>query len=75
MHSRALTIVRKTAVGLAGFILLVFGLALTVLPGPAVVVIPLALALLATEFAWAHRALERLTRTLKRVKARVVTSL
>jgi hypothetical protein len=66
--SRTLTILRKTGIGLAGFILLAFGLALIVLPGPAVVVIPLALALLATEFAWARRLLQRLTGALTRLK-------
>jgi hypothetical protein len=35
------------------------GLLLLVLPGPALVVIPIGLALLALEFTWAERALER----------------
>jgi len=35
-----------------------FGIALLVLPGPAVVVIPVGLAILATEFAWARRWLK-----------------
>lgn len=42
-----------------GGTLLVVGVAMLVLPGPAVVVIPLALAVLATEFAWARRLLRR----------------
>ena len=33
------------------------GLAMTVLPGPAVVVVPVGLAMLAVEFAWARRLL------------------
>jgi hypothetical protein len=70
--NRGLTILRKTGVGLAGFILLAFGLALIVLPGPAIVVIPLALAVLATEFAWAHRLLHGLTHALKRLKTRAL---
>jgi len=36
-----------------------FGLALIVLPGPAMLVVPLGLALLATEFAWARRIIRR----------------
>jgi tellurite resistance protein TerC len=42
-----------------GGTLLVLGIAMLVLPGPAVVVIPAALALLATEFVWARRLLRR----------------
>ena len=42
----------------AGFTLLVAGLAMLVLPGPALAVIPIALAILSLEFAWAGRALE-----------------
>ena len=42
-----------------GFTLLLVGLLLIVLPGPASVVIPLALAILAGEFVWARRLLDR----------------
>jgi tellurite resistance protein TerC len=35
------------------------GVALIVLPGPAFIVIPIGLAILATEFAWARRAVVR----------------
>lgn len=38
-------------------LVVVFGLMLTVIPGPAVVVIPLGLAMLAAAFGWAHRLL------------------
>jgi uncharacterized protein (TIGR02611 family) len=41
----------------AGATLLLAGLAMLVLPGPAFVVLPLGLFLLALEFAWAERAL------------------
>lgn len=43
---------------LGGFTVLLAGLAMVVLPGPAVVVIPLGLAMLSFEFAWAERLLE-----------------
>lgn len=51
--------VRKMIVAVIGTTLVLFGLALVVLPGPAVVVVPLGLALLATEFAWARRLIRR----------------
>jgi uncharacterized protein (TIGR02611 family) len=44
---------------LVGFTVLLGGLAMLVLPGPAFVVIPIGLALLSLEFSWAERALER----------------
>jgi tellurite resistance protein TerC len=43
-----------------GFTVLLAGLAMTVLPGPAIVVIPAGLAILATEFLWARRLLDRI---------------
>ena len=46
---------RRVVVAIVGMTVLLFGVALIVLPGPAFVVIPLGLAILATEFAWARR--------------------
>lgn len=51
--------VRKLIVAVIGSTVILFGLALIILPGPAVVVVPLGLALLATEFAWARRLVRR----------------
>lgn len=48
----------RVLIALAGFTLLFAGLAMLVLPGPALAVIPVALAVLSLEFAWAGRALE-----------------
>jgi uncharacterized protein (TIGR02611 family) len=42
----------------AGVIVVVAGLAMVVLPGPALVVIPIGLAMLSLEFAWAERLLD-----------------
>lgn len=50
---------RKIVVAVVGTTVLLFGVALIVLPGPAVVVIPLGLAVLASEFAWARELLRR----------------
>jgi hypothetical protein len=49
---------RRIVVAIVGMTVLLFGIALTVLPGPAFVVIPIGLAILATEFAWARRWLK-----------------
>jgi len=50
---------RKLIVAVIGGTVLVIGIALIVLPGPAFIVIPIGLAILATEFAWARRAVTR----------------
>jgi len=44
---------RRIIIGVVGTTVLLFGVALIFLPGPAFVVIPVGLAILATEFAWA----------------------
>ncbi len=44
---------------IAGFTLLFVGVAMLILPGPAIIVIPAALAILATEFVWARRLMEK----------------
>lgn len=46
---------RRIAVAVVGGTVLAIGVALIVLPGPAMVVIPLGLAILGLEFAWARR--------------------
>ena len=50
---------RKLIVAVIGGTILLIGVALIVLPGPAFLVIPIGLAVLATEFAWAQSALAR----------------
>jgi uncharacterized protein (TIGR02611 family) len=50
---------RRVLVFVIGMTLLVVGLTLLVLPGPGLLVIFIALALLATEFAWARGLLQR----------------
>jgi uncharacterized protein (TIGR02611 family) len=54
--------VYRAAVVAAGVIVLLAGFAMTVLPGPAVVVIPIGLSLLALEFVWAEAVLEKLAK-------------
>lgn len=44
---------------IAGFVVVIAGLAMLALPGPAFVVIPVGLAMLSLQFAWAGRLLEK----------------
>ncbi|MDK2972522.1 MAG: hypothetical protein PWP23_2277 [Candidatus Sumerlaeota bacterium] len=55
---------RKVVVAVIGGTVVLLGIALLVLPGPAFIVIPLGLAILATEFVWARRWLGRARDTL-----------
>jgi uncharacterized protein (TIGR02611 family) len=55
-------VVRRVIVSIVGATILLIGIALLVLPGPAFLVIPLGLAILATEYAWARRWLKKARR-------------
>ena len=50
---------RRVVIGVIGGTIMLIGVALLVLPGPAFIVIPLGLLILGTEFAWARRLLRR----------------
>jgi uncharacterized protein (TIGR02611 family) len=54
---------KRLMVFIAGVAVLLAGVAMLALPGPGVVVIILGLVILATEFAWAERMLDRTTST------------
>jgi uncharacterized protein (TIGR02611 family) len=54
---------KRLMVFIAGAAVLLAGLAMLALPGPGVLVIILGLVILATEFAWAERVLDRTTST------------
>ena len=62
--------VRKVVIAIIGTTILVIGVALLVLPGPAFIVIPVGLAILASEFIWARRLLERGRAFVKRIRGR-----
>ena len=65
---------RRIAVAVVGGTVLAIGVALIVLPGPAFVVIPLGLAILSAEFAWArywlHKVKQRSADLLDLIKGR-----
>ncbi len=51
--------IRKIFAAIIGGTILLLGIALLVLPGPAFIVIPIGLLVLASEFAWAGHVLRR----------------
>lgn len=62
--------IRKAAVLVIGGTVLLIGIALLVLPGPAFIVIPAGLAILAIEFAWARRWLDKVREWAKAAAAK-----
>jgi uncharacterized protein (TIGR02611 family) len=54
----------------AGFTIFLGGVVMLVTPGPAFVLIPIGLAILSLEFAWAERALERSLEEAEKAKRR-----
>jgi tellurite resistance protein TerC len=67
MKANALRLLWRSLVLIVGFVVLLIGCALLVLPGPAFLVIPAGLAILALEFDWARRWLERVKRVTSNV--------
>jgi uncharacterized protein (TIGR02611 family) len=57
--------VRRVVVFVVGMTVLLLGITLIVLPGPAILVIPAGLAILGLEFRWARRLLRRARGVLK----------
>ncbi len=63
---------RKVVILILGGSVLLIGAAMVVLPGPAILVLPLGLSILALEFAWARKWLARIRKTVGDVKRRLV---
>jgi Putative transmembrane protein (PGPGW) len=60
--------IRKVVVAVIGGTVMLIGVALLVLPGPATVVIPIGLVILASEFAWARHVLQRGKRAFEKAR-------
>ncbi len=54
-----LKFLKRIVIAIVGFTVLLLGVVMIVLPGPAFIIIPLGLAILATEFVWAQRLLTK----------------
>jgi uncharacterized protein (TIGR02611 family) len=62
--------VRKAVITIVGGICLAAGIVMLVTPGPAFVLIPLGLLLLASEFKWAERAADRILQAFETLRQR-----
>jgi uncharacterized protein (TIGR02611 family) len=61
---------RRIVIGVVGTTVLLIGVVMIVTPGPALVVIPVGLAILSIEFAWARAWLKRLRESISNNNAR-----
>ena len=71
-----LPVVRKVVYTVIGVTVVLIGVVMIVLPGPAFIVIPLGLAILASEYAWARRVIRRgrvFVGRVRKPKSRVTT--
>ena len=59
---------RRIVIGVVGATVLLLGVIMLVTPGPALVVIPVGLAILSLEFAWARAWLKKLRRSISNRK-------
>jgi tellurite resistance protein TerC len=63
---------RRFLIGTIGFSVVLIGLVMIVLPGPAILIVPLGFAILASEFAWARRVRRRGTILVSRIRGKPI---
>lgn len=63
---------KRLIIFVIGGTILLFGLVLIFTPGPAIVVIPIGLAILATEFIWARTLLHKVKEKVKETKDKIM---
>ena len=62
---------RRIVILIVGSTILLGGIVMIFLPGPAILVIPLGLSILAIEFAWARLWLRRVKKTIKKIQQKL----
>jgi tellurite resistance protein TerC len=63
--------IKKIIIAVIGFTILIIGIFMIVLPGPAFILITLGLAILATEFVWAKRWLDKVKQKISEQKKKL----
>lgn len=61
---------KRIIIATIGFTVLIIGIIMIVFPGPAIVMIPLGLSILATEFLWAKKLLDKIKDKFKKNNSR-----
>ena len=69
-HHPKLRAAKRVVVAVVGGTVTLIGIAMIVLPGPAIVVIPVGLSILGTEFVWARRYIQKARQVVARLKAK-----
>ena len=64
---------RRFLIATIGFSVVLIGLVMIALPGPAIIIVPLGFAILASEFAWARRVWRRGTILVSRIRGKPVS--
>ena len=62
---------KKVVIAVIGGTVTLIGIALIFLPGPAFIVIPIGLSILATEFLWARRWLQKIRQMAARLRSKI----
>lgn len=68
MSFESLKQIKRLLIGIIGSTILLIGVAMIVLPGPAFIVIPVGLSILATEFLWAKKMIEKFKDKIEQLK-------
>lgn len=68
MSFKSLKQIKRLLIGIIGTTILLIGIAMIVLPGPAFIVIPVGLSILATEFLWAKKMIEKFKDKIEQLK-------
>ena len=63
---------KRVVIFVIGMTVLLFGIVLIFTPGPAIIVIPIGLAILATEFVWARKLLSKVKEKMKKTKDKIM---
>jgi uncharacterized protein (TIGR02611 family) len=67
---KSLNQLKRIIVAIIGGTIVIIGLFMIVLPGPAFIVIPLGLSILATEFIWAKKLIEKFKDQFEKLKSK-----
>lgn len=68
MSFKSLKQIKRLLIGIIGTTILLIGIAMIVLPGPAFIVIPVGLSILVTEFLWAKKMIEKFKDKIEQLK-------
>ncbi len=66
--------IKRIIVSVIGFTVLAIGIIMIIIPGPAFVIIPIGLSILATEFVWAKKLLEKVKKSVRNTKVLLTKS-